>query len=115
MGDAATDARRREIAEPLREFADALDQDRGHGKSYVTILMREAADELDRLLALLKEHDERPGLKPLDTAGVLWVAAIDRVPIAERIEWVKKIEAQVESINAERETSQARPSGGEPW
>ena len=33
----------------LREFADALDADRRHGKSYVTLLMREAAVEIERL------------------------------------------------------------------
>lgn len=35
-----------DTTESLREFADALDKDRGHSKSYVTLVMREAADEL---------------------------------------------------------------------
>jgi hypothetical protein len=39
----------------LREFAAALDNDRGHDKSRVTRLMREAADEIERLQAALAE------------------------------------------------------------
>lgn len=38
-----------DAARDLREYADALDKDRGHSKSRVTTLMRAAADELDRL------------------------------------------------------------------
>lgn len=41
-------------------------------------------------------------MNPLDVRGVLWVAAIDRVPIEERIEWVEKLASQVEHINAVR-------------
>lgn len=41
-------------------------------------------------------------LPPLDTEGVLWVAALDRVPIEERVEWVKTLAARVEEINSER-------------
>jgi hypothetical protein len=39
----------------LREFADALDKDRGHSKSYVTIIMREAANEIEKMRELLDE------------------------------------------------------------
>lgn len=41
-------------------------------------------------------------MSPLDAEGVLWVAALDRVPIEERIAWVKKMLKQVEEINAGR-------------
>lgn len=41
-------------------------------------------------------------LAPLDTAGVLWVAALDRVPIEERVAWVKAMEQRVAEINAKR-------------
>jgi hypothetical protein len=40
---------KRPLPVSLREFADALDKDRGHGKSYVTLVMREAATEIERL------------------------------------------------------------------
>lgn len=40
--------------------------------------------------------------KPLTTQGVLWVAAIDRVPVDERIEWVAAMTERVEQINAKR-------------
>jgi hypothetical protein len=36
----------------LRELADAVDEDRGHGKSLLTLTMRQAADDLEALLAL---------------------------------------------------------------
>jgi hypothetical protein len=36
----------------LRELADAIDEDRGHGKSLLTLTMRQAADDLEALLAL---------------------------------------------------------------
>lgn len=36
-----------ELSATLREYADALDRDRGHDKSAVTALMREAADRVD--------------------------------------------------------------------
>jgi hypothetical protein len=38
----------------------------------------------------------------LDAEGVLWVAALDRVPIEERVEWVKEMVVRVEQINAMR-------------
>ena len=41
-------------------------------------------------------------LEPLDAEGVLWLAALDRVPIEERIEWVASMMRAVERINAER-------------
>jgi hypothetical protein len=41
---------------------------------------------------------------PLDTEAVLWVAALDRVPIEERIEWVAEMKRRVGEINAERTT-----------
>jgi len=44
-------------------------------------------------------EDARP---PLDAEGVLWVAALDRVPIEERVEWVKTMAARVAEINAAR-------------
>ena len=39
---------------------------------------------------------------PLDTAGILWVAALDRVPVRERVEWVAEMERRVAEINAMR-------------
>lgn len=44
----------------------------------------------------------RRGLPPLDSEAVLWVAALDRVPIRERVEWVAVMKRQVDEINAER-------------
>lgn len=41
----------------LREYAEALDKDRGHDKSAVTRLMREAAERLQRIASL----DEQDG------------------------------------------------------
>lgn len=41
----------RTLPRDLREFADALDKDRGHRKSFATLLMREGADEIERLRA----------------------------------------------------------------
>lgn len=55
-----------------------------------------------RLTARAVEHGFMTRLDELDTEGVLWVAAIDRVPIAERIAWVKEMLARVEQINAMR-------------
>lgn len=49
-----------------------------------------------------ESDDTREGLPPLDTEGVLWVAALDRVPIEERIEWVRKQTEHVARINQER-------------
>jgi len=43
-------------------------------------------------------------LPPLDDEGVLWVAAIDRVPIEDQIEWVKEMLGRVEHINEMRAT-----------
>jgi hypothetical protein len=43
----------------------------------------------------------------LDNAGILWVAALDRVPIEERIEWVETVLARVDEINAQRAGSVA--------
>lgn len=40
--------------------------------------------------------------RPLDTEGVLWVAALDLVPIGSRIEWVAKMVDLVEQINEVR-------------
>lgn len=42
------------------------------------------------------------GLPPLDTAGILWVAALDRVPIRERVAWVSLMQERVAEINALR-------------
>lgn len=42
----------------LREYADALDQDRGHSKSMVTTIMRDAADEIERLRTALEQIRE---------------------------------------------------------
>lgn len=39
---------------------------------------------------------------PLDTAGILWVAALDRVPIEERVAWVEAMQERVAEINAKR-------------
>jgi hypothetical protein len=50
-------------------------------------------------------------LPPLDTAGILWLAAIDRVPILERIEWVAMMEKRVAEINARRATYDGDPPG----
>lgn len=55
--------------------------------------------------------DRRGGLPPLDTAGILWLAAIDRVPILERIEWVAMMEKRVAEINARRATYDGDPPG----
>lgn len=43
-----------------------------------------------------------PATEPLDVAGILWVAAIDLLPISERIAWVKRMEQRVADINAAR-------------
>lgn len=51
------------------------------------------------------------GLPPLDIEGALWVAALDRVPIEERIEWVAKIMARVDEINAARAVYDGDPPG----
>lgn len=61
----------------------------------------------------MSEH-EGPfeSLPPLDAEGVLWVAAIDRVPIEERVEWVKTLLARVEEINAKR-AEYVLPTGDE--
>lgn len=53
----------------LREFADALDKDRGHGKSYVTLVMREAATEIERLRAALTAIAEHPVVSESDIPG----------------------------------------------
>lgn len=48
--DGTTAARRREdYVTLLREYADALDKDRGHDKSMVTRLMRGAADLIENV------------------------------------------------------------------
>jgi hypothetical protein len=39
---------------------------------------------------------------PLDTAGILWVAALDRVPARERVAWVSEMESRVAEVNAMR-------------
>lgn len=52
----------------------------------------------------------REALPPLDTDGVLWVAAIDRVPIEERVAWVKDMAERVAQINTKRQEHGLRPS-----
>jgi hypothetical protein len=42
------------------------------------------------------------GLPPLDTEGILWVAAIDLLPIEKRIEWVKTMTERVAYLNTMR-------------
>jgi len=73
-----------ELAESLREFAEALDKDRGHGKSFVTLLMRDAAarldaagKEMDRLDAEVAGllHDLGAAEARLDDAKKGWTAA----------------------------------------
>lgn len=56
-----------------------------------------------RVQAALAAAAARDGLPPLDTAAVLWLAAIDRnVPMEERIEWVDRMKLLVAKINTER-------------
>lgn len=53
-----------------------------------------------------------PALPPLDAEGVLWVAAIELVPIEGRIEWVKTTLGRVNEINQAR-ASYVIPEGDE--
>lgn len=39
---------------------------------------------------------------PLDTEAILWVAALDRLPIEERIEWVATMLKRIDAIDAAR-------------
>ena len=55
--------------------------------------------------------DPTAGRPSLDTEGVLWVAAIDRVPIEDRIEWVRVMKGRIAAINAER-AQRAVPDAG---
>lgn len=48
------------------------------------------------------EDAYREAHSPLTTQGVLWVAALDRIPIEERVEWVAKMTERVEQINTAR-------------
>lgn len=50
----------------------------------------------------MTDTSEDASLPPLDIAGVLWVAALDRVPIEERVAWVKAMQERVAEINAKR-------------
>jgi hypothetical protein len=63
-------------------------------------------DVYDEAMAHEAELDGPPKhASPLDTAGVLWVAALDRVPIEERVQWVKTMQKRVAEINAKRAAS----------
>lgn len=42
------------------------------------------------------------GLPPLNSEAVLWVAALDLLPIEERVTWVKETLARIEQLNAAR-------------
>lgn len=55
-----------------------------------------------RLTARAVKHGFMARLDDLNAEGVLWVAAIDRVPIEERVEWVRGMVARVGQINARR-------------
>lgn len=55
--------------------------------------------------ALVAECDRLREAAPLDIEAVLWVAALDRVPIEERIEWVTTLKRRVEQINEQRAAS----------
>ena len=58
---------------------------------------------LEHSAALAAGRDPAPpAASDLDAEGVLWVAAVDRVPIQERIEWVARMKQQVAEINAAR-------------
>jgi hypothetical protein len=46
-----------------------------------------------------------------DLLEALWVAALDRVPIEERIEWVKSMTARVAAINAKRQECRMHGAG----
>lgn len=60
----------------------------------------------------MKQPDaEVRGLAPLDTAGVLWVAAIDLLPIEKRISWVEKLEKRVAHLNELRANYTGDPPG----
>lgn len=54
-----------------------------------------------------------PALAPLDVTAILWVAALDRVSIEERVEWVQAMEARVREINATRAVVPAEGTEGE--
>jgi hypothetical protein len=73
----------------------------------------EAAEAFSVALRALEPKDApaAKGLLPLDMAGVLWVAAIDRVPIEDRVEWVRTMEARVAEINAARAVYDGDPPG----
>lgn len=51
-------------------------------------------------------------LPPLDAEGVLWVAALELVPIEQRVEWVKTMHARVQGIN-EKRAQYVLPEGDE--
>ena len=45
---------------------------------------------------------DRIPLGPLGPRDILWLAALDRVPVEGRVEWVEAMVARVEAINADR-------------
>lgn len=72
---------------------------------------RYTADEWDALWAddgrqlegwILVPLDPATDARHLNAEAVLWVAALDRVPIEERIEWVAAMHARIAQINAQR-------------
>lgn len=61
--DEHTAAKRQEYvvsnAQALREYADAVDKDRGHSKSMLTTIMRDAANEIERLRGTIARAEAR--------------------------------------------------------
>jgi hypothetical protein len=90
----------------LVEWIDLLSRGMDVNEDWQAAMMAEAQAEIGALAAAAAPT----GLSPLDTRGVLWVAAIDRLPISERTEWVERMFQQVENLNAERAV-QGRPDG----
>lgn len=59
--------------------------------------------------AVLDETSQPKPLPPLDDEGVLWMAAIDHVPIEDRIEWVMKMKTLVRQVNEMRARKGTQP------
>lgn len=74
---------------------------------------RGASDEwCDSCKAIYKAADLRgPRLAPLTTTDVLWLAAIEFVPIGERVEWVAVMEKRVAELNEYRANYGGDPPG----
>jgi hypothetical protein len=74
----------------------------GDEAQIVAYLVGKPVEQVRKVMGDARTPDAAQGLPPLDTEGILWVAAIDLLPIEKRIEWVKTMTERVAYLNTMR-------------